>query len=88
MAGVEEQVTNVVPAKDGTCDSFHLYQLNAGRLARRRPVQGLTLAHGFDTRVLPYASVWASYGGFDGHYTVLLEPSISGKTSESNNVSL
>jgi len=25
--------------------------------------------------VMPYASMWASYGGFDGHYTVLLEPS-------------
>jgi len=72
---IEGQVASVVPAKDGTCDSFHLYQLSAGRLAWRRPAQGLTFAYRFDTRVLPYASVWASYGGFDGHYTVLLEPS-------------
>ncbi len=72
---IEGQAANVVPAEDGTCDSFHLYQLKAGRMAWRRPAEGLTFAYRFDTRVMPYASLWASYGGFDGHYTVLLEPS-------------
>lgn len=72
---IEGQAASVVPAKDGTCDSFHLYKLRSGRMAWRRPAEGLTFAYRFDTRVLPYASLWASYGGFDGHYTVLLEPS-------------
>jgi hypothetical protein len=72
---IEGQVANVVSVKDGTCDSFFLYELRAGRMAWRRPAEGLTFAYRFDTRVFPYASVWASYGGFDGHYTVLMEPS-------------
>jgi hypothetical protein len=81
---IEGQAANVVRAKDGTCDSFHLYELREGRMAWRRPAQGLTFAYRFDTRVMPYASMWASYGGFDGHYTVLLEPStaITNRLSE------
>jgi hypothetical protein len=72
---IEGHAANVVPIEDGTCDSFHLYQLIAGRMAWRRPDQGLSFAYCFDTRIMPYASLWASYGGFDGHYMVLLEPS-------------
>jgi hypothetical protein len=72
---IEGRPANVVPAADGTCDSFYLYQMRSGRIAWRRPSQELKLGYRFDTRVFPYASVWASYGGFDGHYMMLLEPS-------------
>jgi hypothetical protein len=40
----------------------------------RRPVQDLEFTYAFDRTVFPYTWMFASYGGFDGHYTVILEP--------------
>jgi len=65
---------NVVPAPDGTMDFFYLFDLSEGRLALHRPRSGLRLEYHFDARVFPYAWVFASYGGFLSHYTVILEP--------------
>ena len=61
-------------AADGTVDFFYLFDLREGRMAWRRPQEGLEFAYHFDTRVFPYAWLFASYGGFLGHYTVVLEP--------------
>jgi len=74
---IEGQGANVVPAPDGTVDFFYLSELTAGRMAWRRPGTGLTFACEFDTKVFPYAWMFASYGGFLGHYTVILEPCTS-----------
>jgi hypothetical protein len=71
---IEGQAANVVPAPDGTVDFFYLSNLAAGRMAWRRPSQGLCFAYQFDPQVFPYAWMFASYGGFNGHYTVILEP--------------
>ena len=71
---IEGRPANVIPAADGTMDFFYLFDLRTGRLAWRRPSAGLEFAYEFDPRVFPFAWLFASYGGFLGHYTVVLEP--------------
>ncbi len=71
---IEKKAANVIPALDGTVDFFYLFDLASGRIAWRRPGANLEFAYEFDTRVFPFAWLFASWGGFDGHYTVILEP--------------
>jgi hypothetical protein len=71
---IEGRSANIVPPANGTMDFFYLFDLRAGHIAWRRPGAGLEFAYEFDTRVFPFAWVFASYGGFLGHCTVVLEP--------------
>jgi hypothetical protein len=71
---VAGQRADLVPPPDGTTDFLFLYNLRAGRVALRRPAAGRALVIEFDRTVFPYVCVFASYGGFDGHYTAILEP--------------
>jgi len=71
---VDGAAVNVVPARDGTMDFFYLFDLAAGEIAWSRPGAGLKFGYHFDRKVFPYAWIFASYGGFLGHYTVILEP--------------
>ncbi len=71
---LESKAVNVVPPADGTMDFFYLFDLRAGRIAWQRPSARLKFAYQFDPQVFPYAWLFASYGGFLGHYTVVLEP--------------
>lgn len=71
---IEGQAANLVPVKDGTMDFFYLFNLRAGEITLRSPARNLRFSYQFDTAVFPYAWVFASYGGFNGHYTVILEP--------------
>jgi len=63
-----------VPPKEGTIDFFYLFDLQAGRMAWRRPAAGLRFEYRFDLAVFPFAWLFASYGGFCDHYTLVLEP--------------
>jgi len=71
---IEGRSANVIPPADGTMDFFYLFDLREGRMAWRRPSARLEFAYYFDTRVFPFAWLFASYGGFLGHYTTILEP--------------
>jgi galactose mutarotase-like enzyme len=71
---IQGHAANVIPPADGTMDFFYLYELAAGRVVWQRPSRGLTFAYEFDTAVFPFVWLFASYGGFDSHYTVILEP--------------
>jgi hypothetical protein len=71
---IEGRLANVVPARDGTMDFFYLYDLAAGEIFWRRPTAGLKFGYRFDTKVFPFCWLFASYGGFLSHYTVVLEP--------------
>jgi Domain of unknown function (DUF5107) len=71
---VEGRAVNVIPPADGTVDFFYLYDLAAGEVALSRSGTGLKFGYQFDLRVFPYVWLFASYGGFNGHYTVILEP--------------
>jgi hypothetical protein len=71
---LEGRAANVIPKNDGTMDFFYLFNLERGEMFWRRPRAGLKFGYQFDTRIFPYAWLFASYGGFLGHYTVILEP--------------
>jgi hypothetical protein len=71
---IERQRADIVPSNDGTVDSFYLFDLQSGRIAWKRPSQRLKFEYAFDTAIFPCAWLFASYGGFDGHYTAVLEP--------------
>ena len=71
---IEGRRADVVPDNDGTVDFFYLYDLDSGRIAWTRPAHQLKFEYRFDRSVFPFAWLFASYGGFDGHYTVVLEP--------------
>jgi hypothetical protein len=82
---IEGQRADLVPAQNGTVDFFYLFDLAAGRMAWKResappglrrasPSRPLRFEYTFDTEVFPCVWLFASYGGFDGHYTVVLEP--------------
>jgi hypothetical protein len=71
---IEGQAANVVPAPGSATDFFYLFDLSAGDMAWRRPGAGLRFAYQFDLKVFRFAWLFASYGGFNGHYTVVLEP--------------
>jgi hypothetical protein len=71
---LEGQAVNVIPERDGTMDFFYLFDLRSGQVAWRRPEAKLRLVYSFDTKVFPYVWLFASYGGFLGHYTAVLEP--------------
>lgn len=68
------QKVNVIPEEDGTMDFFYLYDLSHGQIACRDRNKKRQFSYHFDTRTFPYAWLFASYGGFNGHYTVILEP--------------
>ncbi len=68
---------DLVPQPDGTTDFLFLYGLRAGQvgmLAAGGQQARSELRIEFDVAVFPYVCCFASYGGFDGHYTVILEP--------------
>ena len=71
---IEGTSANRIPPADGTMNFFYLFDLREGRIAWRRPREHLEFAYHFDPGVFPYAWLFASYGGFLGHYTVVLEP--------------
>jgi hypothetical protein len=71
---IEGCCANLIPSKNGTMDFFYLFDLSAGEMWWRRPSAGLKFGYQFDTQVFPYAWLFASYGGFLDHYTVILEP--------------
>lgn len=71
---VHGQQADIIPPPDGTTDFLYLYDLAAGSMSLQQPATGSELAITFDPQVFPYAWYFASYGGFDGHYTAVLEP--------------
>jgi len=71
---LEGRAANLVPTQDGTMDFFYLFDLIKGELFWHRPDAGLKFGYQFDTKVFPYSWLFASYGGFLGHYTIILEP--------------
>ncbi len=71
---IEGKSANIIPPADGTMDFFYLFDLREGRIAWRRPSAGLEFAYEFDPTVFPFAWLFASYSGFLGHYTAILEP--------------
>lgn len=64
----------MIPPAEGSIEFLYLYDLEDGHMAWVSREGDLTFAFTFDTRVFPCCWIFASYGGFDGHYTAILEP--------------
>lgn len=71
---VQGQRADLVPPPDGSTDFLYLCELRQGMMGWRRPGKSLAFVYRFDPAVLPYCWYFASYGGFYGHYTGVLEP--------------
>lgn len=71
---IEGQRADRIPSKGTEVDFLYLYNLRAGYMGWRRPREDLVFAYRFDKKVFPYCWYFASYGGFYGHYTAVLEP--------------
>lgn len=72
---VEGERADLIPPANGTTDYLFLHDLQDGMMGWRSPSRGLEFSYRFDRGVFPYACYFASYGGLDGHYTAILEPS-------------
>lgn len=71
---IQGQRADIIPPKTSDTDFLYLYGLKAGYMGWRRPEEDLAFVYHFDKRVFPYCWYFASYGGFYGHYTAVLEP--------------
>jgi hypothetical protein len=71
---LDGQDVSRIPAPENTMDFFYLFDLKTGTIAWRRPNERLKFLYQFDTSIFPFAWIFASYGGFLEHYTVILEP--------------
>jgi hypothetical protein len=71
---VEGQRADIIPAPNGTTDFLYLYGLWDGLVGLQSRERGCQFTIRFDPVIFPYVCYFASYGGFDGHYTAVLEP--------------
>jgi hypothetical protein len=69
---VEGTDASVVPSRTDKMDFFYLFDTPKGNM---QLVSGnAVFAYDYDAGVFPYQWWFASYGGFLGHYTAILEP--------------
>ncbi len=73
-AEAKSQGADLVPPLGSGMDFLYLYDLEDGYMGWRRPGRDLAFLCRFDRAVFPYCWYFASYGGFFGHYTAVLEP--------------
>lgn len=71
---IEGQHADLIPIVDGSTDFLYLYDLKEGMMGWKRSSENLAFVYRFDPTVIPYCWYFASYGGFHGHYTGVLEP--------------
>jgi hypothetical protein len=64
---------SVIPHQEDTMDFFYLFETASGEM-RLESVDGSCFAFQYDQAIFPYQWLFASYGGFLGHYTAILEP--------------
>jgi hypothetical protein len=72
---VHGERADLIPDWNGTTNFLFLYDLQGGTLGCRRSELSCEFTFFFDPQIFPYACYFASYGGLDGHYTAVLEPS-------------
>jgi hypothetical protein len=65
---------SVVPPKDGSVDFFYLYNIDQGKMDFLNTKNNHLFRYVYDKKIFPFQWYFASYGGFLGHNTVILEP--------------
>jgi hypothetical protein len=71
---IEGTDASKVPAENGTVDFYYLFASGKGEMSMISPQNNSRFTYIFDPKVFPYLWYFASYGGFLGHYTAILEP--------------
>jgi hypothetical protein len=70
---IEATDVSVIPPQNGTMDFFYLFETVTGDM-RLECLDGSSFIIQYDQQVFPFQWLFASYGGFLGHYTAILEP--------------
>jgi hypothetical protein len=65
---------SIVPANEGTMDFFYLYDIGSPHMFMESADHMTLFGYTYDGGVFPYQWYFASFGGFLGHYTAILEP--------------
>lgn len=60
--------------EEGRNEFFFLHDLRTGEMRMESPEAGTFFSYAFDTAIFPYAWYFATYGGWNGLYTGVLEP--------------
>jgi hypothetical protein len=70
---LEGQDVSIVPERNDTMDFFYLFDNPQGEMALEG-ADGSCFMISYDPKIFPYQWYFASFGGFLGHYTAILEP--------------
>jgi hypothetical protein len=71
---IENIDASVVPAAGDSMDFFYLYETLRGEMQLLSENEKHLFSYQYDHHVFPYQWWFASYGGFLGYYTAVLEP--------------
>lgn len=71
---IESTDASVIPERNGSMDFLYLYDTPIGEMQLEYMNGEHIFGYCYDTKVFPYQWWFASYGGFSGHYTAILEP--------------
>ncbi len=82
----DERLDTVLGADSKKCEFFYLSELSEGIFTLQSTHQNRYFTYHFDTTVFPYAWYFASYGGWDGLYTGILEPATAIPTALSQSI--
>lgn len=75
--GDQVPLDRALPAASQAREFIYCSNLGEGRCGVYNPRTDSTLELAFDTAEFPYVWLFQSYGGFDGHYVLMLEPCTS-----------
>lgn len=70
---IENTDASIIPGNEGSMDFFYLYNAPSGEMQLLNSA-GYLFSYTYNAKVFPYQWLFASYGGFFHHYTVILEP--------------
>ncbi|MBS1667264.1 MAG: DUF5107 domain-containing protein [Bacteroidetes bacterium] len=71
---IEHTDASLVPAKSKSMDFFYLYQIDKPEMAFWDKKADSLFLMEYDKKIFPYQWYFASYGGFQDHYTAIPEP--------------
>lgn len=75
--GETVRLDRTLPAASEAREFVYCSRLEEGRCGVRNARTGSTLQFSFDRTAFPFVWVFQSYGGFNGHYVLMLEPCTS-----------
>jgi hypothetical protein len=71
---IENVDASIIPEVNGEMDFFYLFDIDKGVMQLQHNNDHSVFVIEYDRAVFPFQWLFSSYGGFDGHYTAILEP--------------